>query len=735
MTAGAAMVLKTIQNATTTPRASVKFLLAAATNGAILLLYNCQRSTMNDRNDERIFGDYAVGTRIEGRWEVLRVCGGAGQSGMGVVYVVRDLSTDKVLAGKTFQPQFLSDEKIRKRLRREAEVWMDLGEHPNIVRVEFIEAIGSRLFIFMELVSPDQDGRNSLRHFLQGKQLPTDSVLRWSRGACRGMAHAEKNGLKCHRDLKPDNLMITREGRLKITDFGLARSEVDHQSQPQPEKSPAGVGPGQEHGLTLRGSLLGSPGYIGPEIIVGGQADIRSDIYAFGLILHQMLSGSPMPPLTGLWQGDPLSYERENFDIRSKEQPPPLHPAFDLVISRCLAFSPRERFQSFGETLESLDQIAADLKSTRKASVPPIVTTAWDKPADKQSRRALFDRATSLYSLDRLEEALACIQEVRERFGADYAVWNSEGVILTDLRRHEEALACFKKSIALNQTWVNSWCNIGRCYRAMKQPSDAVVCYEKAITLDSRHAPPWTSKGNCLSDLARQEEALFCFEQALRIDANCWNAWSGKGEVLRKLGRRLDAIVCFEHALRLEPNRKDILRLFQQIRQEVAEHRGPTEKPQTKEHPGTVSKEVLIAKVHELYQHRKLREGLVLISELKKRFGINEDLLVDEAAFLSDLGQYLEAISCVEQALALNPQLAPAWNNKGRALRELGRHEEALPCYDRAISFDPNHVTPWMNKGNCLRALGRKEEARRCYRRVLELDPNNQAAKEAIAAI
>ena|SRR2546425_7292966 len=251
-----------------------------------------------------------------------------------------------------------------------------------------------------------------------------------------------------------------------------------------------------------------------------------------------------------------LSYERENFDIRSNEKPPLIHPAFDSLIARCLAFSPKERFRSFTETLAALDQIAADFKTTRPSGSRPIVTTVWDKAPDDQSRQSLFDRATSLYSLDRLEEALACIQKLREQFGADYAVWNSEGVILTDLGKHQDALACFKKSISLNQSWVNSWCNIGRCYRAMKQSGEAVVCYEKAITLDSGHTPPWVSKGNCLLDLGRNEEALFCFEQALRIDRNTWSAWSGKGEALTKLGNAQEAIECLERARALEPNRE-----------------------------------------------------------------------------------------------------------------------------------------------------------------------------------
>ena len=155
---------------------------------------------------------FKIGERIGGRYEVHRTLGG----GMGEVYVVYDHQARNVLALKTFQNR--GDEKsIRQQglvqaFRKEASAWIDLERHPYIVRAFWVQEFNGRLFIAMDYVAPDERQRNTLRHYLVGKSLPLEQTLRWGIEFCYGMEHALSKGVLCHRDIKPDNVLISRTG-------------------------------------------------------------------------------------------------------------------------------------------------------------------------------------------------------------------------------------------------------------------------------------------------------------------------------------------------------------------------------------------------------------------------------------------------------------------------------------------------------------------------------------------
>ncbi|MGA7075465.1 MAG: serine/threonine-protein kinase [Halobacteriota archaeon] len=144
---------------------------------------------------------------------------------------------------------------------------MDLETHPYIVRAHFVDRIANRNYIAMSYVAPNEEGINSLAGYLQSHPPDLSQCLRWAIQICYGMEHAYSRGIRAHRDLKPANILIGYDNTVKITDFGLA-----------------GV-------LEVEGAA-GTPSHMPPEQFTdAASCDERSDIYAFGVVLYQMVTG------------------------------------------------------------------------------------------------------------------------------------------------------------------------------------------------------------------------------------------------------------------------------------------------------------------------------------------------------------------------------------------------------------------------------------------------------------
>lgn len=222
------------------------------------------------------------------------MCGTLGKGGFGVVYLVRNRQTGEVCALKTFRGEFLADGNARKAFKKEALLWVNLDEHPFILTARWVQEFSDRLFVQMDYVAPDEQGRVSLANHLAkaGGPLDSDQILEWAIQFCLGMEHANAHGIKCHRDIKPANILIAQDGTLKITDFGLAAAvEVAGRDTAGQVGSIVTGSVGNGLGLSLLkvdGKVLcGTPGYMPPEIYRGEPADVRSDIYSFGLVLWQ----------------------------------------------------------------------------------------------------------------------------------------------------------------------------------------------------------------------------------------------------------------------------------------------------------------------------------------------------------------------------------------------------------------------------------------------------------------
>jgi serine/threonine protein kinase len=284
----------------------------------------------------------AAGTAV-GDYTIVRELG---RGGMGRVYAAKDQRLGRLVALKQLGPAVAQSATFRERLRREAQAAAALT-HPGICTVYALEEIGGELFIASELV----DGC-TLREEIGGGPVPAAAALRTAKELASALASAHEKGI-AHRDLKPENLMRTRDGRLKILDFGLARVDA-------PVQALAGGSPN----LTLPGMLVGTPAYMAPEQVNREPSDARADVFAFGTLMyeyacgqHPFAAGSPIATLARVLESDVVP-----LDARA----PGLPPAFCAVIARSLRKSPADRFQSAGEIVAALDAIDATAVPMRR---------------------------------------------------------------------------------------------------------------------------------------------------------------------------------------------------------------------------------------------------------------------------------------------------------------------------------------------------------------------------------
>jgi eukaryotic-like serine/threonine-protein kinase len=263
-----------------------------------------------------------------------RVLAKLGEGGMGVVYRAHDERLDRDVALKVLPAHTLSDATARARLLREARLASKLN-HPHVCTIHDVGEAEGQVFIAMEFVEGQP-----LSARLAAGALPTEEVLRYGLQVADALAHAHERGV-VHRDLKCANVVITPEGRAKVLDFGLARRMDEYELD--------GVTRSQVS-LTAPGMMVGTLAYMAPEQLRGQPADARSDVWALGVMLHEMAAGER--PFQGR-----TSFELSSAILREPPQPLPGHvpPALQAVVAKCLAREPRERYRTAGELRAALE--------------------------------------------------------------------------------------------------------------------------------------------------------------------------------------------------------------------------------------------------------------------------------------------------------------------------------------------------------------------------------------------
>ncbi len=290
-----------------------------------------------------------LGSRL-GPYEILAPLGAGG---MGEVYRARDTKLNRDVALKVLPQAMAGDPERLRRFEREAQVLAALN-HPNIAAIYGLESNA----LVMELVEGEM---------LSGPQ-PVEQVAAIARQIAEALEYAHEKGI-VHRDLKPANIKVTPSGQVKVLDFGLAKA-----LQNSPAAMDAQNSPTMSLAATQMGVILGTAAYMSPEQAKGQEADRRSDIWSFGVVLLELITGQRAFP------GGNASEVMAGVILKDPVIPANLPPHLDRLLRRCLMKDPRQRLQAIGEARIMLDAGPKLPQPLPARDAPPANLSGWPWP-------------------------------------------------------------------------------------------------------------------------------------------------------------------------------------------------------------------------------------------------------------------------------------------------------------------------------------------------------------------
>ena len=282
-----------------------------------------------------------IGKILDGRYRILGVIG---EGGMAVVYKALDQRLDRNVAVKIMRDEMAEDEEFRSRFCAESHAVAMLS-HPNIVAVYDVSHSDAMEYIVMELV----DGITLKQYIDRKGALAWKEALHFSRQIAKALSHAHERGI-VHRDIKPQNIMLLRDGTIKVGDFGIAALENEiHEDS---------------------GQAIGSIHYIAPEQARGEFPDARSDIYSLGVVIYEMLTGEK--PYVGETLGE-IAVQHMNADpVPPHEKKADIPPELERIALKAMQADIEQRYQSAGELLEDLDQFSLMQHADEPEEAEPV---------------------------------------------------------------------------------------------------------------------------------------------------------------------------------------------------------------------------------------------------------------------------------------------------------------------------------------------------------------------------
>lgn len=594
------------------------------------------------------------------------ITGQLGAGGMGVVWKGWDTRLQRDVAIKTLPPQ--PDGDARRRFFREAQMASALN-HPNIVTVYEIDSEGDTDFIVMEYVQ----GR-TLHAILKSERPPFPQALHWAIQAVDGVARAHAAGI-IHRDLKPGNIMVTDDGRVKVLDFGLAKAAPE-----APGESDAAT----QTRLTAYGNIVGTPSYMSPEQLVADAVDLRSDVFALGIILYELFTG--INPFSGDTRVDSvtrlLSADPAPPRTLARDLPEPL----DRIILRCLERRRENRYQHAGALLADLRLVAPAVPIAPHPRRPLTLAAAavliagiiggalWLKPGSTATGDAANAPPASAQQL-----TMTAMEQLRHYYrpnAADEAIAKLESALAQEADSGVAYAALSEAHLVkylntVDQQWLRS----------------AEQHARKAVDLAPSLAAAHLSLARAQLEAGKRDDAMATLASADDLDPRNALVETTMARVLAAQGRPSEAEPRFVRALELDPK----------------DWRPPTEFALF------------------LYRATRYDEAAKRLEQARELAPENQIILRNLSGALIQLDRFDEAASVIQEALGIRPTAA-LHANLGYIRFYQGRYEDAIRPFEDAQKLTPNNYRNWGNLGDAYRwTPARKSEAADAYARAIDL--------------
>jgi len=462
------------------------------------------------------------------------------KGGMGVIYICKALQYNRFLAFKGLNKEVIDTPEAEAKFQREAEIWLDLGKHPNIVPLRFACTINHQKFLVMDAILPRSEHGNTLASWMNAeKKLDIENVINFSIQICHGMIHASKEYEKkgyvfIHGDLHPGNILIDERSEntevLKVTDFGLVK---DQKSWSQ--------------------KYMGTLKYTPCERWNKNQEiDQRADVYSFGCLVNLMLTGHPpfefpenLPPKKkrALYHKAHCEDKREP-PFRSGINEDSVEKLLNNFVFKCLERNPNNRYSNFSKCLVVLEILYEKYFDNH---------VEIDENDLKINAVDYYYRGVSYFGINHLKEAEEAWRKALEIDPKDANTWNSLGNLLALQERSIEAEGAFRNALEINSKHVNAWNNLGIFLTNQKRFEEAKDAFRKVLEIDPKYKIAWNNLGVLLNKQDRSKEAEDAYRKALELNPKDAKVWNNLGLLLNKQDRFKEAENSYRKALKIDP--------------------------------------------------------------------------------------------------------------------------------------------------------------------------------------
>jgi tetratricopeptide (TPR) repeat protein len=677
------------------------------------------------------------GSVLAGRYEIIEELG---KGGMGQVYVALDSRLNRKVALKVLPAQMLESEQSIKRFEREAKAVAALS-HPHIMAIHDFGEDEGIVFAVMELLEGE-----TLRTRLMENPLPPSVVLNYAEQITAGVAYAHEQGV-IHRDLKPENIFITKEGRIKILDFGLAKVQI---SELENQEAAATITQSTEPGM-----VMGTLGYMSPEQVRGKEIDHRSDVFSLGAVLYEMLSGrrafkgeSPADTMSAILKEDPpeLTQLVQN-----------LPPALESIIKRCLAKSREERFQSARDLKFALESISGEKAAFQFTDTvePGIKTGAQAEVLSTAESAGLFFRSWFSSPLRTILTAavplaLAAVLFFLFRPTSLLGFAERDWVLIADYQ-HTEDQAELARALSLalkvgieesNYVNVISKSRRDSILKLMQKPRDTLIDQEIGREMCVRAR----IKGLIVPELSRVgDQYLLALSLISPVSGDSVASFAERAEKAEDLLDRLDSLI--------QDLRKGLGESFDSLQQGKplpAAATGSLEallkyssgrstwnsgkynealefyEEALKIDPDFAMVYAALGNAYGSYMFRDMEKAESNFQEALKRLdrvGPREEFFI-QALYHGSMRRYEESIRFYALHLERYPDDIDAHFNTGNMYRNLRNMEMAFASYEEALRLNPLHASALINSAGCLSSQHKTTEAIGFYKRAFEVNPN-----------